>query len=176
MARTDALARLSAADLAAAIAGGECTSEQAVEACLARIVETDATIEAWAFLDPDFAREQARAADKHRGTGRPLGPLHGVPVGLKDIIDTRAMPTENGTVLDAGRRPRRDAVVASRLRAAGAIILGKTVTTELAYFAPSKTRNPHDPARTPAARRPARRRRWPAAWCRSRSAPRPTAR
>ena len=149
MTRADILTQLSAADLAAASARGEWTSEQAVEACLARIAETEPQVEAWAVLDPDFARQQARAADRYRGTGRPLGPLHGVPVGVKDIIDTRAMPTENGTVLDAGRRPGRDAVVVSRLQAAGAIVLGKTVTTELAYFAPSRTRNPHDPARTP---------------------------
>ena len=149
MARTGLLAQLGAADLAPAIAEGQHTSEQAVEACLARISEVDPQVEAWAFLDPDFAREQARRADRHRGSGRPLGPLHGVPVGLKDIIDTRAMPTENGTVLDAGRRSGRDAAIVTRLKAAGAVLLGKTVTTELAYYAPSKTRNPHDPARTP---------------------------
>jgi Asp-tRNA(Asn)/Glu-tRNA(Gln) amidotransferase A subunit family amidase len=149
MARTDALAHWSATDLAAGIAAGECTCAQAIEACLARIAEIDPQVEAWAFLDPEFARQQARAADQHRGTGRPLGPLHGVPVGLKDIIDTRGMPTENGTVLDADRRPRRNAAIVSRLQAAGAVIMGKTVTTELAYYAPSKTRNPHDPARTP---------------------------
>ena len=143
------LAQLDATELAMRIAGGACTGEQLVEACLARIAEVDPQVDAWAFLDPDFARQQARAADRYRGTGRPLGPLHGVSVGVKDIIDTRTMPTENGTVLDAGRRPRQDAVVVSRLRAAGAVVLGKTVTTELAYFAPSRTRNPHDPGRTP---------------------------
>ncbi len=149
LAKTKALAQLSAVDLAASIGRGESTSEQAVEACLARIAEVDSEVQAWAFLDPDFARQQARAADKHRGTGRPIGPLHGVPIGVKDIVDTRAMPTENGTVLDAGRRPRRDAAIVAWLRAAGAVILGKTVTTELAYFAPSKTRNPYDATRTP---------------------------
>jgi len=149
MARTDALAHWSATDVAAAIAAGERTGAQAVEVCLTRIAEVDPQVQAWAFLDPEFARHQARTADQHRGTGRPLGPLHGVPVGLKDIIDTRGMPTENGTVLDAGRRPRRNAAIVSRLQAAGAVIMGKTVTTELAYYAPSKTRNPHDPARTP---------------------------
>ena len=143
------LAQLGAAELAARIAEGACTSEQAVEACLARVAEVEPQIQAFAYLSPEHALERARAADKHRGTGRPLGPLHGVPVGVKDIIDTRGMPTENGTVLDAGRRPRRDAAVVARLHAAGAVVLGKTVTTELAYFAPSKTRNPHDPERTP---------------------------
>ena len=93
------------------------------------------------------------ALDELRRTGRPLGPLHGVPVGIKDIIDTADMPTEDGTVLHAGRRPRADAAVVQRLRAAGAVILGKTVTTELAVYAPGKTRNPHDPSTRRAARR-----------------------
>ncbi|MGI9498712.1 MAG: amidase, partial [Geminicoccaceae bacterium] len=125
------------------------SSEEAVDACLARITAVDEQIQAWAFLDPDHARTQAKQADKLRRAGRPTGPLHGVPVGVKDIIDTRDMPTENGTILDAGRRPTKDAVVVGKLRAAGAILLGKTVTTELAYYAPNKTRNPHDPSRTP---------------------------
>jgi Asp-tRNA(Asn)/Glu-tRNA(Gln) amidotransferase A subunit family amidase len=77
------------------------------------------------------------------------GPLHGVPVGIKDIIDTADMPTEDGTVLHAGRMPDRDARVVSMLRAAGAVIMGKTVTTELATYSPGKTRNPHDPGHTP---------------------------
>ena len=106
-------------------------------------------MQAWAFLDPELARAQARRCDEIRRAGRPQGPLHGIPVGVKDIIDTKDMPTENGTVLHAGRRPTRDAAVVERLRAAGAVILGKTVTTELAVYHPGKTRNPHDPGRTP---------------------------
>ena len=90
------------------------------------------------------ALAQARARDLDRAEGRPLGPLHGVPVGIKDIIDTTDMPTEDGTVLHAGRRPARDAAVVAQLRAAGAVILGKTVTTECATYPPGKTRNPHD--------------------------------
>src|SRR5207247_11414218 len=78
-----------------------------------------------------------------------IGPLHGVPVGLKDIIDTGDMPTENGSPLCAGRTPARDAAVVVQLRAAGAVIMGKTVTTEFATRTPGKTRNPHDPAHTP---------------------------
>jgi len=147
--KMESITAISAGELAERIARGELASEEVVEACLARIAEVDPNIEAWAFLDPELARQQARAADKYRGTGRPLGPLHGVPAGVKDIVDTRGMPTENGTVLDAGRRPRRDAAVVARLKAAGAVVLGKTVTTELAFFSPSKTRNPHDPRRTP---------------------------
>src|SRR3970282_1522724 len=92
---------------------------------------------------------QARGRDRDRSEGRPTGPLHGVPVGVKDIIDTADMPTEDGTVLHAGRTPAHDAAVVAMLRAAGAVILGKTVTTECAYFAPGKTRNPHNPAHTP---------------------------
>ena len=78
-----------------------------------------------------------------------VGPLHGVPVGIKDIIDTGDMPTEDGTVLHAGRTPAHDAAVVAMLRAAGAVIMGKTVTTELATYAPGKTRNPHNPEHTP---------------------------
>ena len=120
-----------------------------MDACLARVRETDGQVEAWAFLDPDYALSQARAADEWRLSGQPTGPLHGVPVGIKDIIDTADMPTENGSVLHAGRTPSRDAVVIARLRAAGAVIMGKTVTTEFATRAPGKTRNPHHPGHTP---------------------------
>lgn len=140
---------LAATDLARGIAEGAYSAEEVTEACLARIAEVDPKIEAWAFIDPEAAKREARLADLHRRSGRTIGPLHGLPVGVKDIIDVKGMPTENGTVLDAGRRPSKDAVLVSFLRAAGAVILGKTVTTELAYFAPSKTRNPHDPDRTP---------------------------
>jgi Asp-tRNA(Asn)/Glu-tRNA(Gln) amidotransferase A subunit family amidase len=84
-----------------------------------------------------------------RMMGKPPGILNGVPVAVKDIVDTADMPTENGTAIDAGRRPTRDATIVSRLRAAGAVITGKTVTAELAYVDPGKTRNPHDTARTP---------------------------
>jgi Asp-tRNA(Asn)/Glu-tRNA(Gln) amidotransferase A subunit family amidase len=144
-----ALTRLGAVEAAAAIREGHISSEELVDACLARIEEVDPSVQAWAFLDPGYARERAKAADQARSRGEPLGALHGVPVGVKDIIDTGDMPTEDGTVLHAGRRPRRDATVVSLLRQAGAIVLGKTVTTELAVYAPGKTRNPHDPERTP---------------------------
>jgi Asp-tRNA(Asn)/Glu-tRNA(Gln) amidotransferase A subunit family amidase len=93
--------------------------------------------------------EQARALDRHRESGRAIGPLHGLPVGIKDIIDTARIPTENGCALDRGRVPLRDAFVVERLKTAGAIVMGKTVTTELAFLHPGKTRNPHNPAHTP---------------------------
>jgi Asp-tRNA(Asn)/Glu-tRNA(Gln) amidotransferase A subunit family amidase len=140
---------LSASDAARLVRDGVISSLQLVEACLARIEEVDADVQAWAFLDPDHARAQARAADDRRLEGRPVGPLHGVPVGVKDIIDTSDMPTEHGSPLYAGRTPSRDATLVSMLRAAGAVIMGKTVTTEFATYAPGKTRNPHNAAHTP---------------------------
>src|SRR5881396_1535502 len=143
------LHRLSGTEMARMIREGAVTSVEVVQACLARVREVDAAVQAWAFLDPEHALAQARAADELRLSGAPTGPLHGVPVGLKDIIDTSDMPTENGSVLHAGRTPSRDAAVARMLRAAGAVIMGKTVTTEFATRTPGKTRNPHDPAHTP---------------------------
>jgi Asp-tRNA(Asn)/Glu-tRNA(Gln) amidotransferase A subunit family amidase len=140
---------LSASEAARLIRDGVISSEQLVEACLARVREIDEQVQAWAFLDPEHALAQARAADDLRLSGRPIGPLHGVPVGVKDIFDTADMPTEFGSVLYSGRAPSRDATVVSMLRAAGAVIMGKTVTTEFAYFAPGKTRNPHNPEHTP---------------------------
>ena len=150
MARTDpGLAGLGALDLRDRIAKGVVNSVDAVEACLARIEALEPEIQAWAWLDGANALEQARALDARRLSGRPTGPLHGLPVGIKDIIDTARVPTANGTPVDEGRVPTRDAAVVTRLRAAGAVIMGKTVSTELAYMHPGKTRNPHDPARTP---------------------------
>lgn len=140
---------LSASDAARALRDGALSAEQLTEACLARIREADPQVQAWAHLDPEHALAQARARDRDRSEGRPCGPLHGVPVGLKDIIDTADLPTEDGTVLHAGRMPDQDATVVTLLRAAGAVILGKTVTTECAYFSPGKTRNPHNPEHTP---------------------------
>ena len=131
------------------IRDGIISSEQLVEACLARIREVDPQVQAWAFLDADYALTQAHALDELRLSGRAIGPLHGVPIGLKDIFDTADMPTECGSVLYAGRTPSRDATVTAMLRAAGAVIMGKTVTTEFAYFSPGKTRNPHNLEHTP---------------------------
>jgi Asp-tRNA(Asn)/Glu-tRNA(Gln) amidotransferase A subunit family amidase len=142
-------AQLSAFEAAEEIREGSLTSEELVQACLDRVDEVDADVQAWAFLDREYTLEQAIRCDRMRASGMPQGPLHGVPVALKDIIDTADMPTENGTVLHAGRRPSEDAAIVSMLRQAGAVIMGKTVTTELATYHPGKTRNPHDPSRTP---------------------------
>jgi len=140
---------MNAADAASAIRAGRITSEELVQACLDHIDRLENKVEAWAFLEPQLAIEQARMADLALQAGVTLGPLHGIPVGIKDIIDSKNMPTEDGTVLHAGRQPLQDATIISRLREAGAIIIGKTVTTELAVFAPGKTKNPHDLERTP---------------------------
>jgi Asp-tRNA(Asn)/Glu-tRNA(Gln) amidotransferase A subunit family amidase len=143
------LGALGLAEAASHIREGRISSKELVRDCLARIDDVDGHIGAWAFLDRKLALDQAEAADMHRMKGNALGPLHGVPVGIKDIFDTNDMPTELGSPVWAGRTPRLDAAAVARLRADGAIILGKTVTTEYAYFYPGKTKNPHDPSRTP---------------------------
>lgn len=143
------LTKLSAVQAADAIRAGQLTSEALVKACLARIEETEATVRAWAWIDPEAAQQQAREADTLRRRGRATGALHGVPVGLKDIVDTVDMPTQRGTKIFAGRQAHADARLVERLREAGAVIMGKTKTTELAYLHPTDTTNPHDPARTP---------------------------
>jgi Asp-tRNA(Asn)/Glu-tRNA(Gln) amidotransferase A subunit family amidase len=146
-------ADLGTAEAARLIAAGELSSEALVSACLARIEAREPELRAWAFLDPDLALAAARAADARRAAGLAAGeapgPLHGVPVGIKDIIDTADMPTENGFNGHKGRRPAADAACVAQLRAAGAVILGKTVTTELANRVARQTRNPVNPAHTP---------------------------
>ena len=143
------LCALGLSQVAADIREGRVTSAEVVGDCLKRVAEADGEVQAWAFLDRDYAMRQAEAADEQRRDGRPVGPLHGVPIGIKDVFDTGDMPTELGSPLWAGRTPRRDAAAVARLRAAGAVIMGKTVTTEYAYYHPGKTRNPHDARRTP---------------------------
>ena len=144
-----ALNWLSASDAVRAIRDGAFSAEQLAQACLARIREVDGEVQAWTHLDEAHALGQARARDLDRAEGRPTGPLHGLPVGIKDIFDTCDMPTEDGTVLHAGRTPAHDAKAVELLRAAGAVIMGKTVTTECATYSPGKTRNPHNAAHTP---------------------------
>ena len=143
------LVELSATEAAEKIRQGEITSEDLVKACLERIEQVDGDVQAWAHLNPEYALKQARMLDAQRQAGGPIGPLHGIPVGIKDNCDTDGLPTENGTVLDSGRQPREDSKVVSLLKEAGAVIMGKTVTTELAVFGPGKTSNPHNPAHTP---------------------------
>src|SRR6267142_1401180 len=142
-------AQLTASEAAQRINRGLLSSEELVRACLERIRQVEPTVQAWTFLDEEHALAQARAADERRRSGEPVGALSGIPVGVKDIIDTADMPTENGTLLHKGRMPRSDAAAVASLRAAGAVIMGKTVTTECAYFTPGKTRNPHNSEHTP---------------------------
>jgi Asp-tRNA(Asn)/Glu-tRNA(Gln) amidotransferase A subunit family amidase len=140
------LFRLGVLEAARRIREGTLTSEAYTRALLERIAEGDGGVEAWAFLDPELALERARGADRESRPGRPLA---GIPVGMKDIIATRDMPTGMGSPVFAGRRPGDNARVVERLEAAGAFTLGKTVTTELAFMHPGKTRNPWNPAHTP---------------------------
>jgi Asp-tRNA(Asn)/Glu-tRNA(Gln) amidotransferase A subunit family amidase len=143
------LSALTATAAAAEMSRGALKAEDYARACLDRVVEVEPRVQAFIHLDPEHVLAQARALDDARLHGRPMGPLHGLPVGIKDIIDTADYPTECGSAAMTGRQPSRDAAVVTRLRAAGAIIFGKTVTTEVAYRQPGKTRNPHDPERTP---------------------------
>jgi Asp-tRNA(Asn)/Glu-tRNA(Gln) amidotransferase A subunit family amidase len=140
---------LSLAEAAAGLREGRVSARELVQDCLDRIKAVEDDVQAWQFLDPDHALNQAKALDEQRAAGRAIGRLHGVPVAIKDVFDTGDMPTEFGSPIYKGRTPRRDAACVARLRAAGAVIMGKTVTTEFAYFHPGKTRNPRDPKRTP---------------------------
>jgi Asp-tRNA(Asn)/Glu-tRNA(Gln) amidotransferase A subunit family amidase len=139
------LNQLSATQAARAIASGETTSEALVAACLERIAERDESVRAWAFLDRAHALAQARALDCAPRRSQ----LHGVPVGIKDVMDTADFPTEYNSPIYRGHRPRADAACVALLRRAGCVILGKTVTCEFANSHPSQTRNPHNPAHTP---------------------------
>ncbi len=127
------------------IAAGDVSCEAVVRDCIARINERDEVVKAWVNFDPQIALDQARARD--RAAAR--GPLHGLPIGIKDIINTADMPTEMGSPIYRGHRPKADASCVAILRRAGAVILGKTATCEFAGMAPTVTTNPHNPARTP---------------------------
>ena len=140
-----AINKLSASEMARMIARGELSSEAVVSACLARIEERDSVVRAWAYLDPDLALQQARARDREPNRG----PLHGVPIGVKDVIDTADMPTEMGSPIYRGNQPRTDASCVALVRAAGAVILGKTATFEFAGMTPGATTNPLNQAHTP---------------------------
>ncbi len=136
---------LSASEAAKRIAAGEITAEALVRDCLARIEEREPGVGAWEYLDPELALEQARERDRSPSRG----PLHGIPVGIKDIFETADMPTAYGSPIYKGNRPLADASAVALIRAAGAVIVGKTVTTEFAAPYPGKTVNPHNPAHTP---------------------------
>lgn len=138
-----------ARDWLARIASGSASAEQLLDACLQQVDASESTIGAWACLDRETARQRAGRMDELRRLGRSVGDLHGIPVGLKDNIDTADLPTAIGSSIHAGRQPDDDAALVQRLRGAGAVILGKTVSTELAWIQPAATRNPHDHAHSP---------------------------
>ncbi|MFY9601067.1 MAG: amidase [Pseudolabrys sp.] len=143
------LTLLTATQAAANIARGTISAEDFTRACLDRIAAVEGDVQAFIHLDPAHALAQARVLDRLKSDGDRIGPLHGIPVAIKDIFDTADYPTEYGSPIFAGRRPTADATVVRKLREAGAVIIGKTVTTEFAYFNPGKTRNPRDLNRTP---------------------------
>ncbi len=145
----DDLRHLTAIELRDRMARGNLRAVDVAEAFVARIASREPEVGAFVYFDPDQVLAEAEARDEQQRQGRSPGPLHGLPVAVKDIIDTTDMPTENGTPLDAGRRPEHDATIVARLKAAGAIVLGKTVTTELGAMHPRGTRNPHNAAHTP---------------------------
>lgn len=149
MPTSSSLTALSASAAAAELAASRLTSAELSDACIARIEARDAAVAAWAHFDATKVRADAVASDRARAAGERLGTLAGIPVGIKDIIDTADYPTECGTPVFAGRQPDSDASVVTQLKAAGALIFGKTVTTELAFFGPGKTKNPVNPAHTP---------------------------
>ncbi|HEX4892447.1 MAG TPA: amidase, partial [Hyphomicrobiaceae bacterium] len=141
---------LDAAGAARTIRAGEITSEALVRACLDRIEARDADVKAWSFIDPDAVLRMARDRDKTLAAGGKIGPLHGIPFGVKDVIDTCDMPTTSNSPIYEGYRPSIDAECVRVARAAGAVILGKTDTVEFAAGGRrAATRNPHNLAHTP---------------------------
>ena len=136
-------------ELASKIRNAEITSVEICEQYIDRIVKFEKDVKAWAHFDKKILLEKASEADEHRKSGKPVGPLHGVPIAIKDIFGTVDMPTECGTVIRKGKSYSQNAEVVDLLHAAGAIIMGKTTTSELAYLSPPETKNPHDYSRTP---------------------------
>src|SRR5262249_49098424 len=131
--------RLGAKEAAARIERGELTARSLVQSCLERIAAREPEVQAWSFVNEETVFSQLGRLGKE-------GSLRGIPVGVKDIFDTYDMPTEYGSRIYAGHRPRADSAPVALARAAGGVILGKTVTCEFATFVPSRTRNPHNPA------------------------------
>jgi Asp-tRNA(Asn)/Glu-tRNA(Gln) amidotransferase A subunit family amidase len=132
-----------------AIRRGELSSEELTRALLARIERRESNVQAFEWIDPQRALDLARRADRQMKSGDKPGVLHGIPLGIKDIIATRGIPTAMGSPIYAGHVPAQSAALVRRAEDAGAFVLGKTVTTEFAYFTPGKTRNPWNPAHTP---------------------------
>ena len=140
---------LSAYELSLKLKSGEISSIDLCKSYINRIKKFEKDVKAWQFFDEKLLLEKAEEADDYRKSGKPLGPLHGMPIAIKDIIGTYDMPTECGTVFRKKKSSSQDSEIVNLLKNAGAIVMGKTVTCELAYIHPSKTRNPHDYSRTP---------------------------
>ena len=140
---------LSLVDLAEKIKNGQLSSVEVCEKYIDRIKKFEKDIKAWAHFDKKVLLEKATEADEHRRAGKPTGSLHGVPIAVKDIIGTVDMPTECGTVIRKGKSYSQNAEIIDLLHASGAIVMGKTATSELAYLEPPSTTNPHDKNRTP---------------------------
>ena len=139
---------LSAVELSKLIQEGKISSEELVKSYIKRIEEVDKDIRAWVHFDKEALLAEAQESDSYKLSGKPTGPLHGIPIGIKDIFGTDSMPTQCGTILREGVRSKEDCSVVNLLKNSGALVMGKTVTTEFAYFDPGKTTNPHDFSRT----------------------------
>ena len=140
--------KLSAVEMVQSLKKGEITSEELVKSYIEQIKKKEKEVEAWEFFDQELVLKQAKKLDELHQFGK-HGDLHGIPVGIKDIFDTEDMPTTDGTEIHKKNPSWNDCTVVSKLKQAGAIIMGKTVTAELAYYSPGKTKNPHDTTRTP---------------------------
>ena len=140
---------LSAAQAASAIRGGRLTAVELMESLLARSAALEPSLRVWVTLDEEAAMAAARRADEEMRRDGPAGPLHGVPVGVKDIYNTSDMKTTSGSPMYADFQPDFDSTAVALLRRGGAIVMGKTVTTEFACADPSPTRNPWNAAHTP---------------------------
>ena len=140
---------LSLEELAEKIKSGQLSSVEVCEKYIDRIKKFEKDVKAWAHFDKKVLLEKATEADEHRRAGKPTGSLHGVPIAVKDIIGTVDMPTECGTVIRKGKSFSQNAEIIDLLHASGAIVMGKTATSELAYLGPPTTTNPHDKNRTP---------------------------
>ena len=140
---------LSVEELALKIKDAQISSVEVCEKFIERISKFEKDVKAWAHFDKKILLEKASEADEYRRSGKPVGPLHGVPVAVKDIVGTIDMPTECGTVIRKGKSYSQNAEIVDLLNSSGALIMGKTATSELAYLGPPKTTNPHDYSRTP---------------------------
>ena len=136
-------------EIASKIKDAQLTSVEVCEKYIERINKFEKDVKAWAHFDKKLLLEKASEADEYRRSGKPTGPLHGIPVAVKDIVGTVDMPTECGTVIRKGKSYSQNAEIIDLLISEGAIVMGKTATSELAFLGPPKTTNPHDYSRTP---------------------------